>query len=253
MATIVLYADIINQMPGLFKDVKKSVADYKSELFALKSKSLKIKQSICNLDDVVRIVIGLVCIVVGAVLTALTGGVFAAVLLVGLKAAAISVLISGTISMGISLISSGKHGDSLGTMWAKALNAFGDGLASGFMIGGIMAGVSMSISATFKMAAKLGISTGRNGRIGKEGFFKILSPDRIATDGNGGGTLLKIGRTFRIDFDTRILIGGRYINPLKLANFMHMHLLGLSQNVPYLLIVGGHVRSIYFRNIGRYI
>lgn len=32
MATIALYADKINQMPGLIKDVKKSVTNYKSEL-----------------------------------------------------------------------------------------------------------------------------------------------------------------------------------------------------------------------------
>ena len=39
MATIALYVNKINQMPGLIKDVKKSVTDYKSEL--------------CNLEDVI--------------------------------------------------------------------------------------------------------------------------------------------------------------------------------------------------------
>jgi len=34
MATITLYAGKINQMPGLIKEVKKSVVDYKSELSA---------------------------------------------------------------------------------------------------------------------------------------------------------------------------------------------------------------------------
>lgn len=187
-----------------------------------------------------EIAIGLVCIIVGAILTALTGGAFAAALLAGLKAAAISALISGAISMCISLVSSGINGDSFGTACAKALNAFGDGFASGFMFGGIMAGVSMAISSAFKFAARLGATTGRSGGIGK-GIFKFLSPDKIASDGNGGGTLIKIGKTFRIDFDTRVLAGGKYFNPLKLANFMHMHLPGVTQNVPGLLIVGGHI------------
>jgi len=40
MATITLYAGKINQMPGLIKDVKKSVIDLKSELSALKKKTL---------------------------------------------------------------------------------------------------------------------------------------------------------------------------------------------------------------------
>ena len=53
MATIALYADKINRMPGLIKDVKISVTDYKSELAALKTKSLTINKSVCNLDDII--------------------------------------------------------------------------------------------------------------------------------------------------------------------------------------------------------
>ena len=53
MATITLYANKINNMPGLIKDVKKSVTDYKSELSKLKNKSLQVNKSICNLDDVI--------------------------------------------------------------------------------------------------------------------------------------------------------------------------------------------------------
>ena len=53
MATIVLYADKINQMPGLVQNVKQSVQNYKEELAALKSKVLKINQSICSTDDVI--------------------------------------------------------------------------------------------------------------------------------------------------------------------------------------------------------
>ncbi|ALX09695.1 pretoxin HINT domain-containing protein [Acetivibrio thermocellus AD2] len=53
MATITLYAGKINQMPGLIKEVKKSVVDYKSELSALRKKTLNINRSVCNLDEVI--------------------------------------------------------------------------------------------------------------------------------------------------------------------------------------------------------
>ena len=54
MATIALYTNKINQMPGLIKDVKKSVIDYKAELSALKTKTLTINKSVCDLEDVIR-------------------------------------------------------------------------------------------------------------------------------------------------------------------------------------------------------
>lgn len=53
MATIVLYAGKVNHMPFLVKDVKQSVADFKSDLSDLRNKSLQVNQSICNIDDVV--------------------------------------------------------------------------------------------------------------------------------------------------------------------------------------------------------
>ena len=53
MATIALYANKINNMPSLIKDVKKSVTDFKSELSNLKNKSLKVNKSTCDLDDVI--------------------------------------------------------------------------------------------------------------------------------------------------------------------------------------------------------
>jgi len=40
-------------MPGLIKEVKKSVVDYKSELSALRKKTLNINRSVCNLDEVI--------------------------------------------------------------------------------------------------------------------------------------------------------------------------------------------------------
>ena len=56
MATITLYANKINQISGLLKDTKGSVADYRMELSAVKKESLKINSSVCDLADVVSLV-----------------------------------------------------------------------------------------------------------------------------------------------------------------------------------------------------
>lgn len=53
MATIALYAGKVNQMPGLIRDVKASVAEYKAALFALKIKTLTVNRSVCDMDDVI--------------------------------------------------------------------------------------------------------------------------------------------------------------------------------------------------------
>ena len=53
MATIALYAGKLNQMPGLIQEVKKSVVDYKSELEALKNKTLQIDRNVCELKEVI--------------------------------------------------------------------------------------------------------------------------------------------------------------------------------------------------------
>ena len=328
MATIALYAGKINQMTSLTGEVKKSVDDYSSELFSLKSKALNIRKSICDLDDVIgmiqasteiqekkieslenfsqkteeftaevvrideevaavinqnkedfynkynylkpdaeknfleicfdsaaewckehwkEILIGLSFIVIGALLSWITGGSFLPMLLSGLKAALTSGAITGGINAGISIVSSLVQGEDIGTIIGNSLNAFGDGFAGGFMIGGIMAGTSMALSSGFRIAAKSGVRTGKKGGIGKEGVFKILSPDRIAADGNSGGTLFKIGKTFRVDVDTRIIGNVSSRNHLKLPNFFHMHLPGVKGNVPWLGINCGHIPiGLYF-------
>ena len=46
----------MNQMSSLIGEVKKSVEDYSSELFSLKSKALNIRKSVCDLDDVIEMV-----------------------------------------------------------------------------------------------------------------------------------------------------------------------------------------------------
>ena len=53
MATIALYAGKINQMPEFVNSIRKSVTDYKSELSAMRTKSLQINQSICDLSSVI--------------------------------------------------------------------------------------------------------------------------------------------------------------------------------------------------------
>lgn len=53
MSTIALYANKINNMPGYISDMRKSVGNFKSELFNLKSSSLAVNKNICNLDDVI--------------------------------------------------------------------------------------------------------------------------------------------------------------------------------------------------------
>lgn len=80
-------------------------------------------------EHAVELIIGAVAIVVGAALIAITGGGAAALipaLLAGLKAAAISALISGVIDGTIAALTGGD-----------VLDAFGDGLAMGFMFGGL--------------------------------------------------------------------------------------------------------------------
>ena len=53
MATITLYAGKLNQMSSLLEGAKKSVSDYQAELFSLKSRTLNVNKSVCDLDDVI--------------------------------------------------------------------------------------------------------------------------------------------------------------------------------------------------------
>lgn len=72
------------------------------------------------------------------------------------------------------------------------------------MAGGIVAGAAQVASGGFKIAANLGAETGKKGGI-KLGNAKILSPDAVWHE-NNGGTLLKIGETFRIDVGSNTLL-----------------------------------------------
>ena len=155
-------------------------------------------------------VIGAICIVIGAILTALTGGSFLAALGIGFKAAAMAGLISGGISVMSSLIVSIFSGNNFKTMFGKALRSFADGFASGFMWGGVFAGGAQTISAILKFSRSGTVILGGkqlqlfkpNNFSGKTlGKLKIWSPNGL-NNPNSGGTLFKIGKTFRIDFET---------------------------------------------------
>lgn len=57
MATIELYASKVNSMPSLIKDVKSSVSSLKSEILNMKTKTMWVDSSICDLDEVVNTVV----------------------------------------------------------------------------------------------------------------------------------------------------------------------------------------------------
>ena len=78
------------------------------------------------------------------------------------------------------------------------------------MAGGITAGASQVASGGFKIAAKLGAKTGRNGGI-KFYNNNILSPDKVFHE-NNGGTLLKIGNILRIDVNSKSLLHTHILN-----------------------------------------
>ena len=78
-----------------------------------------------------ELVIGAICIVIGAVLTVLTGGSFLAALGIEFKAAAMAGFISGGISVMSSLIVSIFSGDSFKTILEKVLRSFVDGFEDG--------------------------------------------------------------------------------------------------------------------------
>ena len=82
-----------------------------------------------------ELVIGAICIVIGAVLTVLSGGTFLAGLAVCFGKAILTATIFGAISVGFSALAS-KILDQPFT-FSDALSAFGDGFASGFMFGGL--------------------------------------------------------------------------------------------------------------------
>lgn len=54
MATITLYADRVNQMPGLIRGAKTAVSNLNTQLNTLKKKCEKVNANVCNIEDVIR-------------------------------------------------------------------------------------------------------------------------------------------------------------------------------------------------------
>ena len=157
-----------------------------------------------QLSWLAKIAIGAAAIAVGVGVTVLTGGAALPALVAGVKAACVAGAISAGTSAATTAVRSAVSGDSFSTVVQKSAKAAVDGFADGFMAGGIAAGASQVASGGFKIAAKLGAKTGKSGGI-KIGKAKILSPD-AAWHKNNGGTLLKVGKTFRIDVGSNTLL-----------------------------------------------
>ena len=157
-----------------------------------------------QLSWLAKIAIGVAAIAVGIGVTILTGGAALPALAAGVKAACVAGAISAGASAAKTAVRAAVSGDSFSTVVQESAKAAADGFADGFMAGGITAGASQVASGGFKVAAKLGAKTGRSGGI-KLGNTKILSPD-AAWQKNNGGTLLKIGKTFRIDVGSNTLL-----------------------------------------------
>ena len=169
-----------------------------------------------QLSWLAKIAIGAAAIAVGVGVTVLTGGAALPALVAGVKAACVAGAISAGTSAATTAVRSAVSGDSFSTVVQKSAKAAVDGFADGFMAGGIAAGASQVASGGFKIAAKLGAKTGKNGGINL-GNAKILSPDAVWHK-NNGGTLLKVGKTFRIDVGSNTLL--------------HIHIPRFSPHIP---------------------
>ena len=169
-----------------------------------------------SLPNIAKIGIGAAAIGLGVLATVATGGAALPALVAGVKSACIAGAISAGTSAATTAVHSAVSGNSLSTVVRKSANAAVNGFANGFMAGGITAGVSQIASGAFKFAAdKLRVKTGRNGGI-KIGKLRLLSPD-APWHKNNGGTLLKFGKSFRIDVGSNTLL--------------HMHLPNVSSHI----------------------
>ena len=159
-----------------------------------------------------KIAIGVGAIAIGVAVTVATGGAAAPAVVAGLKAAAIAGGVSAGISGSVTAVKSVTSGDDLNTTLKKTAKSAIDGFADGFMTGGIMAGASQVVSGGFKVAAKMGVSTGRKGGIELSRDIKVLSPNNVKSTWDQGGTLVKIGNLFRIDVGHRTLLHVHFLS-----------------------------------------
>ncbi len=169
-----------------------------------------------------KIAIGAAFIVAGAAVTFFTAGMGTAGLIAAgsaLLASAKAVGISMAVSAGIGAIVGGITGGVDG-----ALKGFGDGIADGFMWGGIFSGGAQIVSGAFKIAANMGVATGRKSGIKLSKNIKILSPNNASFYENGG-TLLKIGKNLRID------VGSQSLLHMHLLKFNHIQIGTISSSI----------------------
>ena len=181
---------------------------------------------ITNIDDdgnwpkwignVVKIAIGVAAIAVGAVSVGMAVGAAASAsalgaattaITAGIKGALISETISATIRGASALTKSiKKHSSAKETIGNIASDSI-DGFSNGFMVGGVMAGVSQIASSGFKLATNLGVQGGKNsGGITIGNNIKILSPNAKWKDNIIGGTVIKFSKYFRLDVESKSLL-----------------------------------------------
>lgn len=142
----------------------------------------------------IEIAIGTAFIVAGVLTMGIAayigGATFAGVMSAMCSAISVSLIHVG-ISMGISAVIGGLiSADTGGDFWS----GFTDGLASGYMWGGIFAGTAQMVSGAMSITRSLAPQF--NGF--KIGSVKIWSPNG-ATNPNIGGTIIKFGRWNRFD------------------------------------------------------
>lgn len=138
-----------------------------------------------------ELVIGLAVIVVGAIITVLlspaAGAVFwqavGATIFKGLIVAGISAAVSGTISFGVTLYQAKKAGLGTKEAFGYAAQAFGDGLAHGFMTGAFSFAVGslVNIGAQAFMGKSILQSSSLLGSIGKGAMYGAVTEGTTST------------------------------------------------------------------------
>ena len=160
---------------------------------------------------VTEVAIGIGAIVIGAAAVAATAGV---------KTAAISGAIGAVVGASTSVVGNRISTGSWKNSTQIALKGAVDGFASGFMTGGIMAGASQVVSSGFKVAAKASVKAGKEVSSGIKVTknVKILSPDKLYHKTNGG-TLVKIGKVFRVDVNSKTMLHAHFPGPFAKKHF----------------------------------
>ena len=168
-----------------------------------------------NKENLIKIGIGIGVAAIGVGITAVTGGSALPAVIAEGKAIAISGAVSAVVSGGITVANMAVNGEiQQRDAWSKIGKSMWNGFSEGVMWGGIMAGGSQIVSGVLKQAAKMGLKTGKKGGINIFKNIKILSPDSLKYK-NAGGTLIKIGESFRIDVK---------VGP-EVTKLLHMHLI----------------------------